>query len=76
MPEKIQLGEMEDFMTLGQLLKFVGLIDTGGQAKWFLEENLVYVNNDPEARRGKKLVAGDEITIEGHGSYLITKSLS
>jgi ribosome-associated protein len=74
MPEKVELGMQDDFVTLGQFLKHIGLINTGGQAKWFLEENTVYVNQDPEARRGKKLFVGDEVSIEGHGSYLITKS--
>lgn len=74
MPEKVELGTQEDFMTLGQFLKLIGLISTGGQAKWFLEENTVYVNKEPEARRGKKLFAGDEISIDGQGSFLITKS--
>lgn len=74
MPEKVELGTNDDFMTLGQLLKFVGLISTGGQAKWFLEENTVFLNKQPEARRGKKLYAGDEVVISNHGTYVITKS--
>lgn len=74
MPEKVELGLNDEFMTLGQFLKLVGLIGTGGQAKWFLEENSVYVNKEPEARRGKKLFVGDEITIDGQGSYVIIKS--
>jgi len=74
MPEEIQLGINDEYMTLGQLLKLIGLISTGGQAKWFLEENTVYVNDQLETRRGKKLIDGDKINIVGHGSYLITKS--
>ena len=32
------------FITLGQLLKEESIIATGGQAKWFLRENTVLVN--------------------------------
>ncbi|MBU5583228.1 RNA-binding S4 domain-containing protein, partial [Enterococcus sp. S181_ASV_20] len=32
-----------EFMTLGQLLKEINLISSGGQAKWFLAEETVFV---------------------------------
>lgn len=72
--EEVYLGQDEEFMTMGQFLKFVGLIGTGGQAKWFLSETPVFLNGAPEQRRGKKLVVGDQIKVEGHGSYLIKRS--
>lgn len=55
----------EEFITLGQLLKELGLIGTGGQAKLFLAENegQIFVNQEPENRRGKKLRAGDLLEI-------------
>ena len=43
------------FITLGQLLKEEGIIPTGGAAKWFLKENTVLVNDEPDDRRGRKL---------------------
>ncbi|ADU28295.1 S4 domain-containing protein YaaA [Evansella cellulosilytica] len=63
----------DDYITLGQLLKEVGLISTGGQAKWFLQDTLVVVNEENENRRGKKLYAGDVIVIDDFGSILIEK---
>ncbi|MGK9249691.1 RNA-binding S4 domain-containing protein, partial [Melissococcus plutonius] len=33
-----------DYMTLGQLLKEITIINSGGQAKWYLAENSVFVN--------------------------------
>ncbi|MDY2689159.1 MAG: RNA-binding S4 domain-containing protein, partial [Limosilactobacillus reuteri] len=36
------------FITLGQLLKEEGIIPTGGAAKWFLKENTVLVNDEPD----------------------------
>jgi ribosome-associated protein len=53
-----------DFITLGQLLKVVGLVETGGQAKVFLTEETVLVNGEVENRRGRKLFAGDRVEIE------------
>ena len=52
-----------DYITLGQLLKEEGLIQTGGAAKYFLRENEVQVNGQVETRRGKKLRSGDEVIV-------------
>lgn len=52
-------------ITLGQFIKFLGLIYSGGEAKIFLEENNVIVNKNSENRRGKKLFSGDLIEING-----------
>ena len=61
MVEKIKIDG--EFITLGQLLKMVDLIDSGGQAKFFLKENEVLVNGELDDRRGRKLFPNDEITI-------------
>lgn len=50
-----------EYITLSQLLKAASVIDSGGQAKWFLEEYDVYVNGELERRRGRKIVAGDVV---------------
>lgn len=60
-----------EFITLGQLLKMTNAISSGGMAKWFLDENIVYVNNEQEQRRGKKLRHNDIIEIQGFGTYKI-----
>lgn len=60
-----------DYITLGQLLKEEGLIQTGGAAKYFLRENEVRVNGQVDTRRGKKLRAGDEVIVPNHGKLLI-----
>ena len=61
------------YITLGQLLKHIGLIDTGGQAKWFLRETDVRVNGKAEIRRGRKLVAGDIVTVAGREKVTIVQ---
>lgn len=52
-------------INLGQFLKFSGAISNGGEAKFFLLENDVKVNQNYENRRGKKLFSGDIIEING-----------
>lgn len=49
------------YITLGQLLKEIGIISTGGMAKWYLQEHVVYVNGETVHQRGKKLVPGDTV---------------
>ena len=61
--KNIKLRENKEYLTLGQLLKIEDLISSGGEAKIFLEENEVLVNDEPENRRGRKLYVGDTIKI-------------
>ena len=68
--KNIKLRKDEDFITLGVLLKLAGIIDTGGQAKWFLGENAVLVNDEEENRRGRKLYHGDVIIVKNQ-SFII-----
>jgi ribosome-associated protein YbcJ (S4-like RNA binding protein) len=50
-------------ITLGQLLKLSGVIESGAAAKQFLREEQVSVNGEPEARRGRKLALGDAVRV-------------
>ena len=50
---------------LDQFLKIVGAAETGGQAKHLITEGYVMVNSETESRRGRKLVAGDEVELDG-----------
>lgn len=59
-----------EYITLGQFLKFAGIIDAGGEAKDFIENNTIYVQKCLENRRGKKLYDGFIIEIKDE-SYLI-----
>ena len=51
------------FITLGQFLKYADVISTGGEAKFFLQENEVIVNGEVDNRRGRKLRDGDKVEI-------------
>lgn len=50
---------------LDQFLKLQGVASTGGQAKMLIQSGDVEVNNAMEIRRGRKLHAGDMVTIMG-----------
>lgn len=52
-----------EYITLQQFLKMENIISSGGEAKFFLAEHVVLLNQEPESRRGKKLYPGDIIVI-------------
>jgi S4 domain protein YaaA len=60
-----EIALTSEHITLGQLLKLAGLVDTGGEARAFLEATDVAVNGEPEQRRGRKLRAGDLVEVAG-----------
>ncbi|MDQ0417877.1 S4 domain protein YaaA [Thermoactinomyces sp. DSM 45891] len=59
------------YIQLGQLLKKVDAIDSGGFAKMFLADNEIYVNQELENRRGRKIYPQDVVDIRGFGRFLI-----
>lgn len=50
---------------LFKLLKFEGLVASGGEAKMLVAEGLVKVNGEVETRKRKKIVAGDTVEFDG-----------
>lgn len=61
-----------EYIELQNVLKKSGIIFTGGEAKIFLKENVVYVNGEQENRRGRKLYLGDQVKVNNE-IYLIEK---
>lgn len=60
-----------EYITLGQFLKYIDLVQTGGHAKIFLLEANILVNGEQESRRGRKLYKNDRIEIENEDEYII-----
>lgn len=54
-----------DLITLGQLVKYLDLIGSGGEVKSFLARAKIKVNGEPEDRRGRKIRDGDIVHIPG-----------
>lgn len=69
-----QIKLTADYLTLTQLLKEEGIIGSGGQAKFYLQEYPVILNDQSENRRGKKLHQGDVIKLSSGEIYEIVKA--
>ena len=48
---------------LGQMLKLAAVIDSGAEVKAFLATEPVWVNGEPEVRRGRQLFPGDLVRV-------------
>lgn len=72
MEEKIFLNENKEYITLNEFLKLTDFISTGGQAKYYLQENEVFVDDELETRRGRKLYPGMKVRI-GDSNFLIDR---
>jgi len=55
----------EEFVELYKILKFEGLVDSGGMAKQIISDGQVIVNGEVETRKRKKISAGDKIEFSG-----------
>lgn len=56
----------EEYIKLGQVLKAAGLVESGVDAKFAVQDGLVKVNGQVETQRGKKLVEGDIVEYDGN----------
>lgn len=56
----------EEYIKLGQALKSAGLVESGVDAKFAVQDGLVKVNGQVETQRGKKLVEGDIVEYDGN----------
>ena len=63
--EKVEIKT--DFIQLQAFLKFMGIAETGGQAKEFIQDGIIRVNGEVCTMRGKKLRKGDTVEFEGNG---------
>ncbi|UOR10750.1 S4 domain-containing protein YaaA [Halobacillus amylolyticus] len=71
MSERIEIST--EFIPLGQFLKLSNVVESGGMVKVFLAEFEVYVNGEPEQRRGRKLYLGDVVDIPEFGVYEVVR---
>ena len=51
----------EEFIRLDNLMKFSGLCNTGGRAKYLIQNGEVKLNGEVCTMRGKKIRPGDKI---------------
>lgn len=55
----------DDYIELFKLIKLMGLVESGAQAKMFIDEGLVKRNGEVELRKRCKIVVGDVIEMGG-----------
>lgn len=60
-----------EFIKLDSLLKFAGVVETGGEAKLAIQEGHVTVNGEVCTMRGKKLRPGDRVELGGQTALII-----
>lgn len=68
------MTQKDNTIRLDQFLKWVGAVQTGGEAKVLIQFGEVEVNGETETRRGRKLVEGDRVTFQEQ-SFVVTLSL-
>ena len=71
-PEKIAITT--PFIKLDSFLKFCGAAETGGMAKELVQSGNVSVNGVICLMRGKKLVQGDIIALDGKSYEVANES--
>lgn len=53
-----------EYIKLDQFLKWSNLVNSGAEAKIFIQDGKVKVNNELELRRGRKLFKNDIVEFE------------
>ncbi len=68
-----QLAIHTEYIKLDQFLKLAEVVSSGGEARFYIQDNPILVNGEPENRRGRKLRPGDTIRVP-QGSWEIVQA--
>lgn len=71
-PVQVEIPITTDFIKLESFLKFAGASETGGEAKNRIQNGEVTVDGQVCTMRGKKLIPGMEVSLDG-SIYRVTK---
>ncbi len=63
--EKLNVNIETEYITLTNLLKFAGVVMSGGQAHELIEAGHVRLNGVMVLEKRKKIRAGDKVTVKG-----------
>ena len=63
--------ETDEFIKLGQALKKAGLVESGVDAKFIIQDGQVKLNGETELQRGKKLYNGDVVSFNGETIQIV-----
>ena len=62
--QKLKVQIETEFITLTNLLKFAGVVMSGGQAHELIKEGIVSLNGQPVSEKRKKIRAGDVVIVK------------
>ena len=68
--ENFKLKEDEEYIELKNLIKLIGWVDTGGEAKIRIDNQEIKVNGEIETQRRKKIRRGD-IVVSGNNQVQV-----
>lgn len=60
----VEIKIKTEFIKLDSLLKFAGVVETGGMGKEIIAEERIKVNGEICTMRGKKIRQGDKVQID------------
>ncbi|WP_177564727.1 RNA-binding S4 domain-containing protein [Phascolarctobacterium sp.] len=63
--EKITVGITTEFITISNLLKYAGVLETGGQAHEAIEAEAVKLNGVTVTEKRKKVFPQDVVVLDG-----------
>ncbi len=64
-PQVLEFHLREEFVELCNLLKLVGIADSGGRGKQMVAQGMVRVDGKPETRKTAKIRAGQRVNCNG-----------
>lgn len=67
----VNIRETDEFIKLGQALKKAGIVESGVDAKFFIQDGQVKLNGETELQRGKKLYSGDVVSFNGETIQIV-----
>lgn len=67
--EKIEINT--EYIQLDQFLKWGGIVESCGQVKPMIQDNMIKINGILETARRKKIKPGDVVEIEGLGVWQV-----
>jgi len=59
-----------EYIKLDQLLKFAGIVGSGGDAKYIIQNDVILLNGQRVKERGKKIRSGDVVIIGEQEIYV------
>lgn len=73
MPRRRAVRIHTESIALGALLKWAGVVGSGGEAKALIAARRVLVNGQVESRRGRRVAQGDVVAVQGGPTLEVAK---